>query len=68
MTEDGLGSFLLSSAEACLRRRGRDRVRLATVTGHPYLPEMYYSRGYEPVGVDLVDSRPYDVFRLQKTL
>jgi GNAT superfamily N-acetyltransferase len=65
---DGLGSFLLRSAEQRLRDRGHDQVRLGTFVEHPFLPEMYYSRGYEPVGVDLVDSRPYDILRLRKSL
>jgi len=29
---------------------------------------MYCSRGYQPVGVDLVETRPYDVLRMRKRL
>lgn len=65
---DGLGSFLLNSAEQRLRARDHNRVRLGTFVEHPFLPEMYYSRGYQPVGVDLVTSRPYDILRLRKRL
>lgn len=67
-TGNGLGSFLLGAAERRLRERGHDRVRLGTFVEHPFLPELYYSRGYQPVGVDLVESRPYDILRMRKLL
>jgi GNAT superfamily N-acetyltransferase len=67
-TGEGLGSHLLASAEQRLRDRGHDRVRLGTFVEHPFLPAMYCARGYDPIGVDLVDSRPYDILRMRKLL
>lgn len=67
-TRNGIGTELLAHAEDRVRERGHDRVRLATFTDHPYLPELYESKGYEPVRVDLTDSAPYDILRMRKEL
>lgn len=67
-TGEGLGSALLAHAEEQVRGRGHDQVRLATFTDHPFLVEMYESRGYNRVRIDEVETRPYDILRLRKEL
>lgn len=65
---DGLGDELLSYAEERARTDGWERIRLTTPEDHPYLPAMYRRRGYERVGTQLLDERPYDEMVLEKEL
>ncbi|MFC7135629.1 GNAT family N-acetyltransferase [Halobaculum litoreum] len=65
---EGLGAALLDHAEAVVAERGHDRVRLRSFTDHPFLLDWYAARGYERVGLQRLDSRPFDVPILERRL
>ena len=65
---EGLGAALLAHAEGAVADRGHDRVRLRSFTDHPFLLDWYAERGYEQVGLQELDSRPFDVPVLERRL
>lgn len=63
---EGVGGRLLDRAEAAVREWGREAIWLTTPEDHPYLPELYRRRGYEPAGTYPLDYRDYDEVVLEK--
>ena len=66
--ENSIGSQLLDHAESVARDQGRETIWLTTPETHPYLPEFYRSRGYEPAGEYPLDYRDYDEVIMEKRL
>jgi ribosomal protein S18 acetylase RimI-like enzyme len=64
----GVGSRLLSHAEAAAAAMGWERLRLTTPATHPYLPALYRRRGYQEVGIRPLPGLPYDEVILEKVL
>lgn len=63
-----LGGRLLERAEEQVRSDGWTRVRLRTLSGHPFLEDWYRRAGYERVGIERLANRPYDAPILEKEL
>ncbi|WP_161973150.1 GNAT family N-acetyltransferase [Halostella litorea] len=66
--ERGIGGDLLESTEQYANSEGWDRIRLRTLSGHPFLEGWYRRAGYERVGIERLDERPYDAPVLEKEL
>lgn len=66
--ERGIGRTLLESVEGHVKSEGWGVVRLRTLSDHPFLEDWYRRCGYERVGVQRLDNRPYDAPILEKKL
>lgn len=66
--ERGIGTRLLEYGETQIRSAGWERLRLRTLSGHPFLEDWYRRRGYERIGVEYLDDRPHDAPVLEKEL
>jgi N-acetylglutamate synthase-like GNAT family acetyltransferase len=64
----GLGDRLRHRAETHACEHGCDRLKLRTLSGHPFLEDWYESRGYERVGIERLAHRPYDAPIMEKRL
>ncbi|WP_290815806.1 GNAT family N-acetyltransferase [Halovivax sp.] len=64
----GIGRSLLDRAEGWARERGYGTIWLTTPGEHPYLPDLYRSRGYEETGEYPLEYREYDEIVLEKRL
>lgn len=64
----GVGSGLLDHAEGVAREAGYERVWLTTPGEHPFLPDLYRSRGYEKTGDYPLARRDYDEIVMEKRL
>lgn len=64
----GVGRDLLDHVERVCRDRGYESVRLTTPAEHPFLPELYRSRGFEKTGAYPLDYREYDEIVMTKPL
>ncbi len=62
----GHADSLIHHVESVAKRAGHDRLRLRTFDGHPFLPEMYRHRGYEPTRVRELEGAPFDVLHMCK--
>lgn len=65
---DGIGSTLLDHAEAAVRECGYGTLWLTTPPEHPFLTDLYRSRGYEVTGDYPLEYRDYDEVVLEKSL
>ncbi|UIO99632.1 GNAT family N-acetyltransferase [Halobaculum sp. CBA1158] len=64
----GIGAALLDHAEGVVANRGGDRVRLRSFSDHPFLLDWYADRGYERIGLQELDHRPFDAPVLERRL
>ena len=65
---EGIGSRLLDRAEAVVREWGYGTVWLTTPPEHPFLVDVYRSRGYEVTGEYPLEYRDYDEVVMEKSL
>ncbi|UPV74822.1 GNAT family N-acetyltransferase [Halorussus limi] len=63
---EGVGRKLLDCAERAVRDGDRETVWLTTPDGHPYLADLYRSRGYEKTGEYPLSYREYDEIVMEK--
>lgn len=66
--ERGIGRALLEAVEEHVKSEGWGTVRLRTLSDHPFLEDWYRRCGYERIGVQRLDNRPYDAPILEKEL
>lgn len=64
----GIGSELLAHGESVARSAGSLSIWLTTPEDHPYLPDLYRSRGYEKTGDYPLPNREYDEIVMEKQL
>lgn len=65
---EGVGTRLLDRAERAARVAGATVVWLTTPASHPFLPDLYLSRGYEVTGPYTLPYREYDEVVMEKRL
>lgn len=65
---EGVGTDLLDHAERVAHEDGYDELWLTTPPEHPYLGDLYRSRGYERTGDYPLEYRDYDEMRMAKPL
>lgn len=63
---NGIGSQLIERAETAAREQDNTHVWLTTPEEHPYLPDIYRSRGYRKTGEYPLEYRDYDEIVLEK--
>lgn len=65
---EGIGGTLLTRAEGWVAASGHGAIWLTTPPEHPFLLDLYESRGYEVTGQYPIEYRDYDEVRLEKRL
>jgi predicted N-acetyltransferase YhbS len=68
MAQTGIGSLLISTAEAAARASGSEAIRLTVALGHPFLSAMYMRRGYTVTGPKVPPNPRYAEIEMLKRL